>query len=98
MEQNKNMEQVKPVSPVAPWLGAKTRLYPRIVAKIDTIPHRSYIEPFVGMGGVFLRRRFRPRLEVANDRNGEIVNMIYTGNFRKAKRQGFPPAAPPPGE
>jgi len=76
MEQNKNMEQVKPVSPVAPWLGAKTRLYPRIVAKIDTIPHRSYVEPFVGMGGVFLRRRFRPRLEVANDRNGEIVNLF----------------------
>jgi len=28
------------------------------------------------MGGVFLRRGFRPRLEVANDLNGEIVNLF----------------------
>jgi len=28
------------------------------------------------MGGVFLRRTWRPRLEVANDLNGEIVNLF----------------------
>lgn len=70
------MERVRPAAPVAPWLGGKKRLHPLIIEKIEAIPHRSYIEPFVGMGGVFLRRRFRPRLEVANDRNGEIVNLF----------------------
>ncbi|MCE8421404.1 DNA adenine methylase, partial [Rhodovulum sulfidophilum] len=38
--------------------------------------YRAYVEPFVGMGGIFLRRRFRPRLEVMNDRNGEIINLF----------------------
>lgn len=70
------MERVRPAAPVAPWLGGKKRLHPILIEKIEAIPHRSYIEPFVGMGGVFLRRRFRPRLEVANDRNGEIVNLF----------------------
>lgn len=70
------MEQVRPAAPVAPWLGGKKQLHQQIIERIDLIPHRSYVEPFVGMGGVFLRRRFRPRVEVANDRNGEIVNLF----------------------
>ena len=28
------------------------------------------------MGGVFLRRTWKPRLEVMNDRNGEIINLF----------------------
>ncbi|MCJ8139331.1 DNA adenine methylase [Falsirhodobacter halotolerans] len=70
------MMQVRPAAPVAPWLGGKKALHPKIIAKIDAIPHKTYAEPFVGMGGVFLRRRFKPRLEVANDLNGEIVNLF----------------------
>jgi DNA adenine methylase len=70
------MERVKPAAPVAPWLGGKKRLHSLIIEKIEAIPHRAYIEPFVGMGGVFLRRRLRPKLEVANDLNGEIVNLF----------------------
>lgn len=70
------MKQVKPASPVAPWLGGKKRLNGRIIQRIEAIGHRTYIEPFVGMGGVFLRRRFRPNLEVANDLNGEIINLF----------------------
>jgi DNA adenine methylase len=31
----------------------------RIVARLAAIPHRTYVEPFVGMGGVFLRRPWR---------------------------------------
>jgi DNA adenine methylase len=61
---------------VAPWLGGKKRLHPLIIEKTEAIPHKTYVEPFVGMGGVFLRRRFRPRLEVATDLNGEIVNLF----------------------
>ncbi|PTE21602.1 DNA methyltransferase [Cereibacter changlensis JA139] len=70
------MQQVRPAVPVAPWLGGKKRLHPLLIERIEAIPHRSYIEPFVGMGGVFLRRRMRPRLEVMNDRNGEIINLF----------------------
>lgn len=70
------MIQVKSAAPVAPWLGGKKRLHGRIIQRIEAIDHRTYIEPFVGMGGVFLRRRFRPNLEVANDLNGEIINLF----------------------
>lgn len=70
------MERVRPAAPVAPWLGGKKRLHPTIIERIEAIPHKTYCEPFIGMGGVFLRRRFRPKLEVANDRNGEIVNLF----------------------
>lgn len=70
------MEQVAAAAPVAGWLGGKKHLHPTIIDRIDRIPHKTYVEPFVGMGGVFLRRRFRPRLEVANDKNGEIINLF----------------------
>lgn len=70
------MERIEAAAPVAPWQGGKKALAARIIEIIEAIDHRSYIEPFVGMGGVFLRRRFRPTLEVANDRNGEIVNLF----------------------
>lgn len=70
------MEQVRPAAPIAPWLGGKKRLQSRIIDKLETIDHKAYVEPFVGMGGIFLRRRFRPKLEVANDANGEIVNLF----------------------
>lgn len=76
MRQNQFMKQVRPAAPVAPWLGGKKRLHPAIIERIDATPHKAYVEPFVGMGGVFLRRRFKPRLEVANDFNGEIVNLF----------------------
>ena len=70
------MERVSPAAPVAGWLGGKKHLHPTIIDRIERISHKTYVEPFVGMGGVFLRRRFRPRLEVANDRNSEIVNLF----------------------
>lgn len=70
------MKQVLPAAPVAPWLGGKKQLHPQIIDRIERIPHKTYVEPFVGMGGVFLRRRFRPRLEVMNDLNGEVVNLF----------------------
>lgn len=70
------MKKVTPANPVAPWLGGKKRLWQTLVERVDAIPHQTYAEPFVGMGGVFLRRRFRPKLEVANDLNGEIINLF----------------------
>lgn len=70
------MERVRPAAPVAPWLGGKKRLHPLLIDRIEALPHETYVEPFVGMGGVFLRRRYRPKQEVANDRNGEIINLF----------------------
>ena len=52
------MERVRAAAPVAPWMGGKKRLHPLIIEKTESIPHQTYVEPFVGMGGVFLRAGF----------------------------------------
>ncbi len=70
------MKKVRAAAPVAPWLGGKKSLHRTLIDRIEQIPHKTYVEPFVGMGGVFLRRHFQPKLEVANDLNGEIVNLF----------------------
>ena len=61
--------------PLAAWVGGKSRLFKTIEKRIEQIPHRLYAEPFLGMGGVFIRRQ-RSRCEVVNDLNGEIVNLF----------------------
>lgn len=71
-----DMMPINPVKPVAPYIGGKSRLAKTIIPYIDSIPHKTYCEPFVGMGGIFLRRSFRPRTEVINDYNGEVVNLF----------------------
>jgi DNA adenine methylase len=70
------METIPPTKPVAPWLGGKRSLSSRIIARIEGIPHARYVEPFVGMGGVFFRRRTRPKMEVINDINRDVVNLF----------------------
>lgn len=67
---------VQAVSPVAPWLGGKRNLARRICAILDATPCTTYAEPFVGMGGIFLRRTARPRAEVINDRGRDITNLF----------------------
>ena len=67
---------VEPAQPLAPWLGGKKYLAARIIQRIEAVPHRCYAEPFCGMGGVFLRRSQRPKAEVVNDIDGEIVNLF----------------------
>lgn len=67
---------VAPVHPVAPYIGGKRRLARRLVEMIAAVPHKTYAEPFVGMGGVFFRRTARPPAEVINDRNGEVANLF----------------------
>ncbi len=70
------MTKVSAAAPVAAWLGGKKALHQKIIQVIDAIEHETYVEPFVGMGGVFLRRTWKPRLEVMNDLNGEITNLF----------------------
>lgn len=43
---------------------------------IDAEPHDAYAEPFVGMGGVFLRRTRAPVTEIINDFNRDIATVF----------------------
>ena len=70
-----HLTRVTPVRPVAPYIGGKRNLAGRQVKLINEIPHQVYAEPFVGMGGVFLRRDRRPRTEIINDGAGDVANL-----------------------
>ena len=70
------LREISPAEPIAPWFGGKKYLARRIIERIEAIPHRCYAEPFLGMGGVFLRRAKRPPVEIVNDINGDIVNLF----------------------
>lgn len=67
---------VSTVRPVAPWIGGKRNLARRLCALIEATPHDLYAEPFVGMGGVFFRRRRRPKCEMINDFSGDVANLF----------------------
>lgn len=70
------LRPVEPILPVAPYIGGKKNLAKRLCALIEATPHTLYAEPFVGMGGIFLRRAMRPKAEVINDRSGEVSNLF----------------------
>lgn len=71
-----NLRPTPAVKPVAPYLGGKSRLAARIIERIRSIPHANYVEPFVGMGGVFFRRPFTAKCEVINDLNRDVSNLF----------------------
>lgn len=70
------MLPVKPVRPVAGYIGGKRNLSARLVDRIGAIPHRCYVEPFVGMGGVFFRRTAKPKAEVINDISRDVTTLF----------------------
>ncbi len=70
------LEPVEPAEPLAPWLGGKKLLAKHVISRIEAVPHDCYAEPFCGMAGVFFRRARRPRAEVLNDINGDVVNLF----------------------
>jgi DNA adenine methylase len=76
MDFEEPLKPVDPVHPVAGYIGGKRRLAQQLVQRIAAIQHRTYAEPFVGMGGVFFRRTRRPPAEVINDGNGEVANLF----------------------
>lgn len=67
---------VRPVTPAAAYIGGKSKLAPQIAERIHKTPHRTYAEPFVGMGGVFLRRHFSAPVEVINDISTDITTLF----------------------
>jgi DNA adenine methylase len=67
---------VAPVAPAAGYIGGKRNLASRIRAIIDATPHEGYREPFVGMGGIFLRRTMRPKHEAINDISGDVATFF----------------------
>lgn len=74
--ESQDLREVDPVSPVAPYIGGKRQLSKRIIAKIETIEHSCYAEPFVGMGGVFLRRKHAPKAEIINDYSQDVTTFF----------------------
>ncbi len=70
------MQAVTPVTPAAGYIGGKRNLSQRLCALIAQVDHDGYAEPFVGMGGVFLRRRARPKVEVINDISGDVATFF----------------------
>ena len=70
------MTSVRPVSPPAAYIGGKRALAQRIAALIEQIPHKTYVEVFMGMGGVFFRRQLIPYCEVINDRSADVAGLF----------------------
>lgn len=74
-----NMEMLTPIAavrPLAGYIGGKRALSSRIVPMIGAIPHECYVEPFVGMGGIFFRRSRRPKAEIINDISTDVANLF----------------------
>lgn len=64
------------VKPVARYIGGKIRLAKTIISEIQTIPHKSYAELSVSMGGIFLRRPEKAKAEFIDDYNREVSNFF----------------------
>lgn len=67
---------VAPVAPAAGYIGGKRNLAARIRAIIDAVEHDAYREPFVGMGGIFLRRTRQVKSEAINDISGDVATFF----------------------
>jgi len=67
-----SLESVHPVRPAAGYIGGKRNLAKRLVPLIGSVEHTTYAEVFVGMGGIFLRRTSRPKVEVINDWSEDV--------------------------
>ncbi|MGX1100273.1 DNA adenine methylase [Amorphus sp. MBR-141] len=73
---NDQFRDVEPVAPAAGYFGGKRYVANRLIKRMEALPHTGYAEPFVGMGGVFLRRRLVPRFEAINDASGDVATFF----------------------
>lgn len=76
MANSPKLHTIDPTDPPAPWQGGKRNLAKRLTQMIGEVPHTTYCEPFVGMGGIFFRRKLRPKAEVINDISRDITNLF----------------------
>jgi DNA adenine methylase len=76
MKESNPLVAVAPARPVAPYIGGKRNLADQVIRRLRSTPHRLYAEVFVGMGGIFLRRPFRPGAEVMNDLSRDVVTTM----------------------
>ncbi|CAM5399806.1 hypothetical protein AFEL58S_02016 [Afipia felis] len=67
---------VMPLKPAAGYIGGKRVLAKAVIAQISRIPHETYAEAFVGMGGVFFRRDQAAKAEIINDRSGDVATFF----------------------
>ena len=83
------LSPIAPVRPAAAYIGGKRILAKRLTALIEATPHVCYAEAFVGMGGVFFRRR-------VGRRDGPMAGPVggVAGTHRRSKGVGAP--SPPP--
>lgn len=71
-----DLTRISSVEPIAPYLGGKRHLAARIVRRLRCVQHTCYVEPFIGMGGVFLRRDWRSKAEVINDISRDVATLF----------------------
>lgn len=71
-----SIQEVRPLPTLAPYIGGKRNLSRRLVERIEAVPHETYAEPFVGMGGVFFKRQRAPTAEVINDWNRDVATLF----------------------
>lgn len=76
MKESTPLTPALPARPFAPYVGGKRNLADLIIQRIRRTPHSLYAEPFVGMGGVFLRRPFRAQAEVINDLSRDVATTM----------------------
>ena len=68
-----NWKKIGRLKPPFGYYGAKQRLASRIVAMLP--PHNAWVEAFCGSAAVTFAKK-PARIEVINDRHGEIVNLF----------------------
>lgn len=71
-----SLESSLTARPAFGYIGGKRNLAARIIERVEAIPHRTYAEPFLGAGGVFLRRPAGARSEVVNDISREVATFF----------------------
>lgn len=76
MQNSINQQSISNIETLAPWVGGKRILSKPIGEYIRKTQHTTYAEPFVGMGGVFFKKRCLAPTEIINDYNGDIISLF----------------------
>ena len=74
--ENIGFSPIRPISPVAGYIGGKRQLAKLLVPMINATPHAIYAEAFVGMGGVFFKRDQKPKVEAVNDLSADVATLF----------------------